>query len=154
MTEPRIRPQPNPKAMEMAYLVTALKILGPQLVYGRTIELEELAEWTAGRSGLTDEEVERVLVALRSAVIHYCRGGAAVRLPGLGRFRPSIDPAGRIRMRIVPDASLSRALRNPKAYRGEIRNRANMGLSDADLKRLWDAEHPEDPLVLPLRRAG
>ena len=78
----------------------------------------------------------------------------AISEPGLGRFRPSIDPEGRIRMRIVPDASLNRALRNPKAYRGEIRNRANMGLSDADLKRLWDAEHPEDPLVLPLRKAG
>ncbi len=140
--------------IEMAYLIAALKSLGPQLVYGRTIELEELAEWTANRSGLTAEEVERVLKAVRSAVVHYCRGGAAVRLPGMGRIRPTMDRQGRVRTRIVPDPELDRALGNRGAYRGEILNRANMGLSDEELKLLWDAEHPDDPLNLPLRRAS
>ena len=138
----------------MAHLITALANLGPKLVYGRTIELEELAEWTANRSGLTAEEVERVLKAVRSAMVHYCRGGAAVRLPGVGRIRPTIDRAGHVRVRIVPDPELDRALGNRGAYRGEIQNRANIGLSDAELKLLWDAEHPEDPLDLPLRQAS
>ena len=138
----------------MASLITALMNLGPKLVYGRTIELEELAEWTANRSGLTAEEVERVLKAVRSALVHYCRGGAAVRLPGVGRVRPTMDREGNVRVRIVPDPQLDRALASPGAYRGEILNRANMGLSDAELKLLWDAEHPDDPLDLPLRRAS
>ena len=138
----------------MANLITVLLNIGPKLVYGRTIELEELAEWTANRSGLTAEEVERVLKAVRSALLHYCLGGAAVRLPGIGRIRPSIDRDGRVRIRIVPDLELERAFGQHGAYRGEIQNRANIGLSDAELKLLWDAEHPEDPMELPLRRAG
>lgn len=55
-----------------------MSTMGPKLVYGRTIELDELAEWTANRSGLTAEEVERVLKAVRSAVIHYCRAGRPI----------------------------------------------------------------------------
>ncbi len=141
-------------SIEMANLIMALANLGPKLVYGRTIELEELAEWTANRSGLTSEEVERALKAVRSALIHYCRGGAAVRLPGIGRVRPTVDRDGQVRVRIVADSELDRALGNRGAYRGEILNRANMGLSDAELKLLWDAEHPDDPLELPLRRAS
>ena len=95
---------------DVAKLIEVMSTIGPKLVYGRTIELDELAEWTANRSGLTAEEVERVLKAVRSAVIHYCRAGGAVRLPGMGRVRPAIDRTGRVRARIVPDPVLDKAI--------------------------------------------
>jgi len=138
----------------VAKLIEVMSTIGPKLVYGRTIELDELAEWTANRSGLTAEEVERVLKAVRSAVIHYCRAGGAVRLPGMGRVRPAIDRTGRVRARIVPDPELDKAFNAKGGYRGEVLNRSAVGLTDEQLKALWDEAHPDNPLELPERRAS
>ena len=66
----------------MASLILALLILGLGLVYGRTFELTALAGWTADRSGLTGERVERVLKALRGALVHGCLSDAELELLG------------------------------------------------------------------------
>ncbi len=64
----------------MASLIMALLILGLGLVYGRTFELTVLAGWTADRSGLTGEPVERVLKVLRGALVHGCLSDAELEL--------------------------------------------------------------------------
>lgn len=64
----------------MASLITALLILGPRLVYGRTFALTALAEWTADRSGLTVRQVGRTLEAVRIALVHGCLSDAERRL--------------------------------------------------------------------------
>jgi hypothetical protein len=49
-------------------------------------------------------------------------------------------------VRFRADGELKRQLNAPGAFTGEIVNRVNIGLDDAEYKALWDAEHPDDPL--------
>jgi len=135
----------------MATLIQALAALGPKLVYGRRIELDELAEWIAGRSGQSPPGVEQVLNELQAAIMHFACVGQPVRAPGLGRVRPSIGRDGQIRLHITPDPRVVAAINRQGAYRGKIQNRTRIGLDNAGYKALWDAAHPDDTLALPRR---
>ena len=132
----------------MATIFEVIASYGPKLAYTRTIELDELAEWLAHRSGLNANDAERVLKELRNAIIYFNRAGTPVRLPGVGRVRVSVDRHGQMRVNVTPDPVVVKALNAPGTYRGEIVNRANIGLTDAQYKERWDAAHPEKPLVL------
>ena len=72
-----------------------------------------------------------------------------MKLPGVGTFTPSVTREGKYRTTYCADTALNKALNAPDAYLGNIKNKQNIGLTNAELKALWDAEHPTDPLVLP-----
>jgi len=137
----------------MATLFEAIASLGPKLVYGRTAELDDLALLLSKRSGLSVLDIEMVLRELSGCVAHLARGGSPVRLPGFGRVRAAMTRTGRLRVHIVAEARLVRAI-NAAGYRGEVANRGRIGLADGGYKELWDALHPDDPLELPAARAG
>lgn len=132
----------------MAKLFEVVSALGPKLVYGRTADLDEIAEWVANRSSLNKTEVQRVLSELFHGIVFFARVGRPVRLPGIGRVRAAISRGGTFRVHIVPDQMLVQALNHKGTYRGDIRNRANIGLSNEAYKDLWDTGRPDDPLEL------
>lgn len=132
----------------MATLFEAIAVHGPRLEYNRTLEIDQIAEWLAARNGVPAAQTEMVLKEMRAAAIYFCRTGTPVRLPGVGRFRPSLDRNGVFRVNMVPDPAVSRALNAPGTYTGVINNAANIGLPNDGYKALWDAAHPEDPLEL------
>lgn len=132
----------------MAKLVQAVQRYGPRLVANRAARLDEVAEWLAGRSGLTRGQVLIVLMEMSAAVSYFNRGGSAVKLPGLGLFTPIIRGNGQLRIGYRPDPALKREMNADSAYRGDMRNRENIGLDAAGFKALWDAEFPGDPVDL------
>jgi len=132
----------------MATLIEVLATHGPRLMYNRTLEVDQIAEWLASRSGLPAAQTEMVLKELRAAAIYFCRTGTPVRLPGIGRIRVSLGRNGTYRINITPDPVLRKAMNAPGTYTGPIRNAVNIGLDNAGYKALWDAEHPDDPLEL------
>jgi len=132
----------------MATLFEVIAAHGPKLAYNRTLEIDQIAEWLASRSGVPPAQIEMVLKEMRAAAVYFCRTGTPIRLPGVGRIRASLDRDGAFRVNVVPDPSLVRALNAPGTYTGPILNAGNIGLDNAGYKALWDAQHPEDPLEL------
>jgi hypothetical protein len=134
-------------------MIQAFVKFGPRLQRQPTVRLEQLAERLAELTGLRPSQVMSVLLELQSALLHYCKRGAGLELPGIGYFRPSLRGDGRMRLLYRADLTLRRALSSAKDYQGEILNSENIGLDPAGYKALWDAEFPEDPMDLPLSSA-
>lgn len=135
----------------MATLIEAFVAYGPKLKRKPTVRLDDLSERLADTTGLRPSQVMMVLLELKASLLHYNRRGAALELPGIGTFAPVVKGDGHLRILYRPDRSLIGALDNPQTYLGEIANRGNVGLTPEDFKVLWDAEHPDDPLELPVR---
>ena len=62
---------------------------------------------------------------------------------------PSIDREGEYSINFCADMELKSGINAHNAYGGEVKNKANAGITNERLKELWDAEHPADPLVIP-----
>ena len=46
------------------------------------------------------------------------------------------------------DAQLKKLINGPEGFDGRMKNQANIGISNEDLKALWGADHPDDPLEI------
>jgi len=132
----------------MARMIEAFVVYGPKLVRRPTVRLPELTKRMVMATGLRSGEVKRVLDEVADAILDYGQKGAGLELPGIGTFRPSLRGDGELRINFRPHSELISVFDNLKAYRGEIVNRENVGLTADEYKALWDAEHPEDPLDL------
>lgn len=133
----------------MAILFEAIAQLGPKLVYNQTARLDDIADYLAVRSGLNKSEVSMVLQELNAAILFYNKVGTPVYLQDVGRFAPTISRRGLFRVKYQPDVRLRNGINSPGAYRGRVRNAGNIGITNEEYKVIWDADHPDDPLVLP-----
>lgn len=133
----------------MAKLVQAVVRYGPKVVRPRALRDHELAEWLAGRTGLTRAQVAAVLYELSAAISFFNRAGMTVRLPAVGSFLPMVRHSGLLRIRYIMAPELRHEMNAAGAFAGEIANRAHIGMRPEDLKALWDAEFPDDPVELP-----
>lgn len=132
----------------MAKLIEAIREYGPRIRLNRTITLDILAEWIAMRTMLNKSVVLMVLMELKEAILYFNGLGSPVRLPGLGRFAPSISHDGKLRINLNVDSDLTHCINKRDAFSGHINNRANIGLDKASLKARWDEAHPDNPLEL------
>lgn len=132
----------------MAKFIEAIRRYGPRLKLNSTVPLRELAHWISMRTSLNENEVLMVLQELKAAILYFNCLGTPVKLPGLGRFSPSIAVNGTYRINLRLDSELRDRINFPKAFSGRIENRGNVGIAKEDLKSLWDAENPSDPLEL------
>ena len=130
----------------MAKLIQAIVRFGPKLVMGRTAQLDDVALWLANGSGLTKSQALAVLYNMQAVILFFNQFGSAVKLPGIGTFTPSVGSDGRIRVSLREAPELRNALNAEGAFRGEIANRSNVGITALGYKALWDAMFPEDPL--------
>jgi hypothetical protein len=75
------------------------------------------------------------------------RPGQPVKLEGLGAYTPKIDLAGALGVGHRADTALKKGVNAPGKLQAEIENRENIGQSSDDLLALWNADHPDDPVV-------
>jgi hypothetical protein len=132
----------------VATFIEAVRKYGPRLNLSSTIPLPKLARWISTRTSLNESEVMMVLIELKEAILHFNGLGIPVKLPGLGRFRPSISVDGEYRIHLRLDSELRESINQRDAYTGRVENRGNIGLTREEFKAIWDAEHPDDPLEL------
>ncbi|NJN98146.1 MAG: hypothetical protein HC875_30715 [Anaerolineales bacterium] len=130
----------------MAKLITAHQAFGPQLKLNSTVQLNEVADWIARGTNLKEGDVLHVLHELNKAILYFNRHGTPVKLPGIGIFTPSIDRDGVIKINLRADVSLRHEINSPRAYTGQINNKANIGIDNERYKAMWDLTHPDDPL--------
>lgn len=130
----------------MANRLEALREYGPQLKLSKTLDERDLVRWIAMRTNQHPNTIALALLELKDAILYHAHMGIPIKLTGLGRFAPGMDRNGNIKLNILIDRKLLSSLNNLGEYTGEILNRANIGLSDEDLKELWDAAHEDNPL--------
>lgn len=133
----------------MATILQAVIQYGPRLDLQPTSSLEDVAAWVSMRTSVSKNEVAMVLSEISEAILFYNRMGKPVKLNGVGTFSPSVDRSGTLSINLRPDMALKKGINNSSEFRGVMQNKTNAGLTNEQLKQLWDADHPEDPLNIP-----
>lgn len=130
----------------MASRISALNHYRPQIEYGDTADWREVADYMAASSTLSPSDIIGVLVGLEDAVLHFNLRGRGVKLEGLGTYLPNINYRGELDVAHRLDRHLKRQL-NQNSFNGRIRNKKNIGKSTAEVIAMWNAEHPDDPVL-------
>lgn len=131
----------------MTKRINAIKTLMPQIELSKTIQVDELAKYISRGTNLNPSEIKFVLDELSNALLFFTGSGQPVKLDGLGTFTPAIRLSGEITINVRVDRELVKGLNQPEAFRGRIRNRANIGRSGDDLVAEWNRAHPGDPVL-------
>ena len=129
----------------MAKLIQAIGLYSPRVKAGAKVSTEELAELLAQRTSLKSSEVKMVLDELSEGVVFFARSGRSVTLQGIGNFFASVDLTGDFNISYRASTKLATALDQGR-FRGTVHNREYIGMTSADLKRIWNEEHPDDPI--------
>ena len=130
----------------MASRMNAIAEYRPKVVQGKTVQMEELVELIAGRSGLNEGDIAMVLKEFSNALTFFSRGGRAVKLDSLGTFTPHVKLDGHIRLTYLLAPKIRKQLNLPGYFLGDIHNRDSIGMTADDLVERWNVEHPDDPV--------
>lgn len=136
----------------MATLIQAVSAYRPRVTTNRVVDLDELAARLVRGSLVTPSIARMVLSDLADELMYFLRTGASVRLPGIGVFRPELRIDGEMHTVIRMDPKLRRNLAHVNDFVGEVEGREAIGVDVVAIKARWDAEHPDDPVVLPVGR--
>ncbi len=128
----------------MAVKIQAVGVYRPKIKLVKTASLEQVGQYIADRTGVTEGEVSIVLKELRDAIIFYSRQGQGVKIDGLGTYLPKIKLNGRFDISHRLAAGIKNGLNTPGTFTGQIENRPNIGKTSDDLVLLWNKEHPDD----------
>lgn len=126
--------------------ISALNHYRPQIEYGETAGWREVAEFLEARTTLSKTDIIATLTGLQDAVLHFNLQGRGVKLEGLGTYLPNINYQGEIDAAHRLDRRLKRQLNNG-SFSGKIRNKKNIGKTVEQVVAMWNAEHPDDPVL-------
>ncbi len=129
----------------MTPLVVALNHYRPQIKFGRTADWKETADLISAMSTVTRTDVIGVLTGLQDAVVYFNSYGRGVKLEGLGTYLPNINYKGELDVAHRLDRGLKRALN--RSFNGTILNKKHIGRTVEEVVALWNAEHPDDPVI-------
>jgi hypothetical protein len=118
----------------------------PRVELGRRVDIDEMVDLIAARTGLNEGDVRQVMLEMRDVVIFYNKQGRPVKLEGLGIYTPVIQLDGEIKIGHRADMEIKKQLNVPGEFNGEIENRENVGKTSDDLVAMWNEEHPDDPV--------
>ena len=130
----------------MASQIQALNHYRPQIEYGETAGWREVAEFLEARTTLSKTDIIATLTGLQDAVLYFNLQGRGVKLEGLGSYLPNINYQGEIDAAHRLDRRLKRQLNNG-SFSGKIRNKKNIGKTVEQVVAMWNAEHPDDPVL-------
>ena len=132
----------------MATLLQEIATYRPRIVNSRTMELDELADHLAVGTLVTAPLARMVLEELGRQALLQGRAGIKIRLPGIGLISQDLRMDGTPFPLIRLDKELRSGLADRDAFRADIKNREMIGVPLEAYKARWDAEHPDDPVVL------
>ncbi|MCB8967115.1 MAG: hypothetical protein R3E31_24025 [Chloroflexota bacterium] len=132
----------------MAKILQAVREYGPKLDLNKTAQLDHVVAWMSSRTGVNKSEVLMVMQELQEAILFFSGQGTPMKIPGVGTFSPSINRHGEMKINFRADVALKKGINNADVYVGRMKNKSGASLTNADLKTLWDAAHPDDPLEI------
>ena len=130
----------------MATKIQAWVEFGPRLEPTGPITAEGMIERIVTASNQSRGSVKAILDELDVQTEICLKEGHIVQLPNGTHFKPSghrdgsIDVNVRVNPRVVKNLNTG--------FRGQWRNAENIGKNEAEIIALWNAAHPEDPIVI------
>ncbi len=131
----------------MAKLIQAFSAYCPRIELGDAAEPQRFMELITQRTTLSTGVVKNVQESEVETLIGLLKEGRPVHT-GVAIFTPSIDMEGKFSVSVRVDKRILSALNSPGAFTGNLRNNENIGKSNPEIAALWNAEHPDDPIVL------
>jgi hypothetical protein len=131
----------------MAKLIQAFAAFGPKIDLADAAEPQRFMELITQRTTLSAGVVKNVQESEVETLIGLLKEGRPVHT-GIAIFRPSIDLEGKISVNVRVDKRILSALNAPGAFTGDIKNSDNIGKTTQEIANRWNAEHPNDPIVL------
>ena len=131
----------------MTTRIEAYTEYGPALDILKTVQRDELEEYIRDRTGLNRSEIHSVIDELNDTIIYFTRQGMAVKVEGLGIFRPSIRLDGDIHVNVRLDTNINKDLNAPEAYTGPVLREDRISMTMQELIDLWNIDHPDDPIA-------
>lgn len=132
----------------MANILQAVNAYGPKLDLNKTAQLDQVVAWMSSRTGVNKSEVLMIMQELHEGILFFNGQGTPVKIPGVGTFTPGINRHGEMKINFRPDVALKKGINNADAYVGRMANKSAAGLTNEELRALWDADHPDDPLKI------
>jgi hypothetical protein len=136
----------NSRRFVMANRIVAINTYRPRLKLGNTVQMAELVEYIADRTGLNTGDLQIALSELSAAVGFFNKRGEGVKIPSLGTYLPKIALDGSLNVSHRLDRKIKNRLNIPGAYIGDILNRDNIGKTPEQLIALWNQDNPTDPV--------
>jgi hypothetical protein len=131
----------------MANSLNAIQAYSPRILKNKLVELNQLVNYIADRTGLNRGTIRNVLAELHDGISFYSTMGYPVKLEGLGILSPGIDRDGKLRINFRPDKELTTSINNTyDSFHGNIKNKDMIGKTVEDYIRRWNREHPDDPV--------
>ncbi len=131
----------------MAKLIQAFAAYGPKIDLTEAAEPQRFMELITQRTTLSVGVVKNVQESEVETLIGLLKEGRPIHT-GVAIFRPSIDLEGKISVSVRVDKRIIAALNTPGAFTGNIKNNENVGKSTQEIVNRWNAEHPDDVIVL------
>ena len=128
----------------MAKRIQAINKYCPRIVLGKTIQLKELVNYIADRTGLNKGDIQIALSELSAAIQFFNKQGQGVKLEGLGTYQPKIDLQGKYSVLHRLDKEIENSLNTPGAFSGEVTNKEYIGKTVDDLVAKWNEDNPTD----------
>jgi hypothetical protein len=132
----------------MAHKIQAINAYRPRIEQGNTVQKPELVRELSHATSLVEGVVSLTMSELKFRLVGYLRAGRAVKVDGIGIWTPTIGLDGTISIQYRPDLGFDYELNQPGVFTANILNRDNIGKTSDDLIALWNAAHPEDPVLL------
>ncbi len=134
----------------MADRMMAVKEYMPEVKQQMTVSMKHLVMYLAGRTNINEGAINHMLIELRDAIVYFNSVGQAVKLEGVGTFRPTIKLDGTFNVAYLPDKHIKNKLNDIfDGFSGDVKNKDMVGKSIDDLVARWNEEHPDDPIEEP-----
>ena len=133
----------------MAPRIKAVNAFRPRIEQGNTVQKPEWLRSASRSTSLVEGTIDMSIKELRDQILEYCRAGRAIKVEGLGIWRPAIGLDGKLSINYRPDPSFSYGLNLPGVFSGKIANRENIGKNGEELVAMWNEANPEDLVELP-----
>ena len=132
----------------MTSKIVAINTYRPRIEAGNTVQKNELVRQLSRATGLNESTSDLAFKEVRDMIIENLRAGRGVKIEGLGTWLPNIDLKGEFDVQYRVDPFLKNAINDPGTFVGTILNRENIGKTVEELIAMWNAAHPEDPVVV------
>ena len=130
----------------MARKIQAVTAYRPRIRLSDPANVDRYVQLVTQRTTLSPGVVKNVQESEVETLIGLLLEGRPVHT-GIAIFTPSIDLDGDVEIKVKLDQRLLNAVNANGAFNGKIINPENVGKTADDLVALWNADHPEDPVV-------
>ena len=128
----------------MAHKVQAYATYGPRIKSTTPMTPDEFTEQLVEGTNQSQGSMIAMLAEMEAISVIALKSGRIVKLPNGMTLRPVIKQDGQIEIAVRVSRRLVRKVN--AGFRGEIENAENIGKSQAELIRLWNENHPDDPI--------